>query len=153
MGWQRIMAVRSNSCVTGRRPRDNLAVRFRQRQRIGCRVRDTQPIRRLGHLWRYGLHGGTSVGTPWLAEEDMGQEEVPSLSICLSIYLKLTTNCGPLLRIKYIYFYKEVFHLFIEVRKSCLRVYNTSSSISNGIICHLSKLLIVVRYIFSFTSS
>ena len=28
-----------------------------------------------------------SVGTPWLLEEDVGQEEISSLSICLSIYL------------------------------------------------------------------
>ena len=37
--------------------------------------------------YAYGLQGGASVGTPWLSEEGMGEEEVPSLSICLSIYL------------------------------------------------------------------
>ena len=30
----------------------------------------------------------------------MGQEEVPSMSRCLSLYLKLTTNCVPLSRLK-----------------------------------------------------
>ena len=39
---------------------------------------------------RLGLRGGASVGTPWLTEEGMGQKEVPSLSICLSI--NLSTN-------------------------------------------------------------
>ena len=32
------------------------------------------------------LASSTSVGTPWLPEEDMGQEEVSYLSIYLSIY-------------------------------------------------------------------
>ena len=61
---------RSNRCVTGRRQRDNDAVRFKQRQRIGSQARDTQPIRGLGHL---------SGCKCWLSEEDMGQE-VPSFS-------------------------------------------------------------------------
>ena len=47
----------------------------------------TADQRRLWRLWQYGLQGGASADTPWLQEEDMGQEEVPSLSICLSIYL------------------------------------------------------------------
>ena len=46
------------------------------------------------------LARGSKRWHPCLPEEDMGQEEFPSLSICLSIYLKLTTNCVPLLRIK-----------------------------------------------------
>ena len=33
----------------------------------------------------HNLQGGANVGTPWLSEEDIGQEELPSLSICLSI--------------------------------------------------------------------
>ena len=38
---------------------------------------------------------------------------------------QLTTNCGLFSRIKWeIYFYKEVFRLFIEFRKSCMREYN-----------------------------
>ena len=36
---------------------------------------------------RLSLLGRASVGTPGLPEEDMGQEEVSSLSLCLSIYL------------------------------------------------------------------
>ena len=45
------------------------------------------PIRGVSDVWQYGLQEGASVGTPWLQEEDMEQEEVPSLSIFLSIYL------------------------------------------------------------------
>ena len=41
----------------------------------------------LGRLWRYGFQEGASFGTPWLQEEGMRQEEVPSLRICLSCYL------------------------------------------------------------------
>ena len=33
------------------------------------------------------LQGGASIGTTWLSEKGMRQEEVPSLSIYLSIYL------------------------------------------------------------------
>ena len=46
--------------------------------------------------------------------------------ISLHLSLKQTINCGPFSRIKWvIYFYKEVFRLFIEFHKSCMRVYNT----------------------------
>ena len=34
----------------------------------------------LGRLRRYGLQEGASVGTPWLQQEDMGQEVSPSIS-------------------------------------------------------------------------
>ena len=36
---------------------------------------------------RLGLQGGASSGTPWPQEEDIGQEDILYLSICLSIYL------------------------------------------------------------------
>ena len=63
----------------------------------------------LGHLWRYSLQGGASVGTPWLQEEDMGARR-SSLSEYISLHLSLKfTNCASLLTIKWeIYFYKEV---------------------------------------------
>ena len=71
---------------------ENHAVRFRQSEsRIEPRIRNQSEA--LGHLWLYGLQGGASNGTTWLQEEDMGQEEVPSLSICLSIYLLQQTVC------------------------------------------------------------
>ena len=73
---KRGIAVKSNRCVTGRRPRDNHAVSFRQRQRIESRARDKQPSTDV-----------RSSLTIRLAKKDMGQEEVRSLSICLSIYL------------------------------------------------------------------
>ena len=65
-GTQCARKVRLNRFVTGRKPRDNHVVRFRQRQRIGSRARDMQPIRGLGRLWRYSLHVVASVGTSWL---------------------------------------------------------------------------------------
>ena len=51
----------------------------------------------------------SDVGTPWLQEEDMGQEEVPSLSVCLSIYLSnLQQTCAPLEnKMREIYFIKK----------------------------------------------
>ena len=106
---------RFNRCVTGRRPRDNYAVRFRLgTENRESSLRHAAYQRRFGPLWRYGLQEGASVGTPWPQEEDMGQEVVPFLYMSLHLSLKLTTICGPLSRIKWeIYFYKEVFRSFI----------------------------------------
>ena len=71
------------TCVlTGRRPYDNHVVRFRQS--AGNRESGQ------GHAAEQrclGLKGGASVDTHWLPEKSMGQEEVPYLSICLSVYL------------------------------------------------------------------
>ena len=75
------MAVASNMCVTGKRPRDNHAVRFREVENQESSQGHAADQRHLG------LQRGASIGTPWLLEEGMGQEEVASLSICLSIYL------------------------------------------------------------------
>ena len=84
-------------------------------QRIGSRARDTQPIRGLGRLWRYGLHGGASVVTPWFPEEGMGKKKCPLRVYVSPSISQLTTNRGPLSRIKWkIYFYKEVFRSFID---------------------------------------
>ena len=59
------------------------------------------------------LQGGTSVGTPWLLEEDMGRRS--PLSDYISLHLSLlSTNRGPFSRIKWeIYFHKEMFRSFI----------------------------------------
>ena len=49
----------------------------------------------------------------------------------LHLFLKLTTNCEPLSRIKWeICLYKEVFCSFIEFRKSCLMGHTASSLFS-----------------------
>ena len=103
---------------------ENHAVRFRQSVQSESKIkpRICCQSEALGCPWWYGLRGG-GVGTPRFKKEDMGQEEVPSLSICLSISLKLTTNCVPLSRMKWeIYiFYKEVcFSSFDEVRSLSL---------------------------------
>ena len=113
-----VRVIRSNRCVTGRRPRDNYAVSFRQSQRIESRARDTQQIRGLGRLWRYSLHRGASVGTSLAPGRRYGTRRSPlSEYMSLRISLKLTTSCGTLSRIKWeIYFYKQV----CFVRSLCL---------------------------------
>ena len=71
-----IKALGYNRGVTGRRPRDeNRAVRFRGSAENRSRTRDTQPIRRLGRLWR----------KIW--------EEVLFLSICLYNWLIFIKKC------------------------------------------------------------
>ena len=98
-----IRAVGYNRCVTGRRLRDgNPTVRFRQSAEDRSRVRDTQPTR------------GVS--------DEIWEEEVLSLSICLSTRLSHTAETSTLSRIKcerYI-FIKKCVRSFIEVRKLCL---------------------------------
>ena len=78
----------------------NHEVNLRQSIQSELRVEPGRQLIRepLGRLWRYGLQVGASVGTHWLQKEHMGQEEVSSLSICLSIYL---SNSVPLSRIKW----------------------------------------------------
>ena len=109
------MVGRLSRCVTGRRPRDvrttltDLDSQSSENRELSQGYVANQ--RRLCHLWRYGLQRGASVGTPWLQDEDMGQEEVPSLSICLSIYLSNLQQAGCPFenKVREIYFYKEVF--------------------------------------------
>ena len=85
-----------------------------------------------GHLWRAC---GRVQALATTGSRKKIWEEVLSLSICLSIS-QLTSNCGPFSRMKReIYFYKEVFHLIIEVVNhlwlffACIsmRVYNIQS--------------------------
>ena len=100
--WQAVTFVLENRLMIVRRDRpveqvcnqkettwyENYAVSFRQSvQSESSRAGICSRSEALGRLWRYALQGGANVGIPWLQEEDMGQEEVPSLSICLSIYL------------------------------------------------------------------
>ena len=91
---------------------ENHAVRFRQSAQSESRVEPGIHSRSeaIGRLWRYGLQGGASVGTPWFQEEDMEQEEVPSQSMSLRIALKTYNKlCAPFEnKMREIYFYKEV---------------------------------------------
>ena len=82
---------------------------LRQSVQSGLGIRSRSEA--LGRFSQYDLQVGASVGTPWLQEEDMGQEEVLlSEYMSLHLSLKLTSNCVPLPRIKWeIYFYKEVY--------------------------------------------
>ena len=75
---------------------ENYAVRFRQnRVRIESRARDTQPIRGVSVVSDDTAYKGVQkLAPPWLQEIDMGQEEVPYLSICLSIYLSNSQQTG-----------------------------------------------------------
>ena len=96
-----IRALGSNRYVTGRRSRDeNPAVTFRQSAKNRSRARDTQP----------NLQGGASVGTP--GSWKIWEEEVLSLSICLSTHLSHTTETSTRSRIKcerYIFLKRSVF--------------------------------------------
>ena len=57
-------------------------------QRIDSLARDMQPIGGVRVVSNDSVCQGVQVLAPhWLQEEDIGQEEVPFLSICLSIYL------------------------------------------------------------------
>ena len=89
---------------------ENHAVSFRvhSESRVKPGIRSWSEA--LGHFWQYGLQGGANVGTPRLQEEDKGQEEVFSLSICLSIYLSnlQQTVCPFENKMRGRYFYKEV---------------------------------------------
>ena len=78
-------------------------VRFRQRQRIESQARDMQPIRGLGHLWRYGLQEGANIGS-WKKLWD----KKSLLWVYFSPSISQTNNSGLLSRIKWeIYFYNE----------------------------------------------
>ena len=96
--------------------------------RIEGRARDTQTIR--------GISGDTACkGVQALAPLAPGRKygtrrSLLSEYMSLHLFLKLTTNCGPLFenKMREIYFYKEkCFVSFIEFRKTCMRVYNISS--------------------------
>ena len=101
-GWQCVGAVRSNRCVTGRRPHDNYAVRFRQRQRIRSRARGTQLIRGVRSSLMTWLARGCKRWHPLAPRRRYGTRRSPlSEYISLHLSLKLRTNCGPLSRIKW----------------------------------------------------
>ena len=107
--WQCVGAVRSNRCVTGRRPRDNHALRFAQRQRIESRARDTLLIRGFRSSLTIRLARGYKRWHPLAPGRRYGTRRSPLLWVCLHQSLKVTTNCGPLSRIKWgIYFCKEM---------------------------------------------
>ena len=75
-------------------------------QSIESRARDTQPIRELVSSLTIRLARGCKHWTPWLQEEDMGQEEV---YVSPSISLTYNKVCSPFEnKIREIYFNKEV---------------------------------------------
>ena len=83
----------------------NMRSDLKRVQRIESLARDTQPIRGVSSSLMIRLVRGCKHWHPWLPEEGMGQEEVPSLSISLHIILKPTTNWVPLSKIRWeIYF-------------------------------------------------
>ena len=101
-----IRALRSNRCVTGRRPRDeNHAVRFGQSAENRSQALDTKPIRGVSdelareckrwHPLAPGRRCGKKKSSLWVYVS-------PSIS-------QITSNSGPLMRIKWeIYFHQEV---------------------------------------------
>ena len=96
-GWQRYRGSQVQQVSNWKETTwyENHTVRFRQSsQNRESSQGYAAGKRRLGRLWRYGFQRSASVGAPWPQEEDMGQEEVPSLSICLSIYLSNLQQTG-----------------------------------------------------------
>ena len=92
-----IRALRSNRRVTGRRPLDEKhAVRFRQKWENRSQASDTQPIRGVSDEIETGCKRLAPPGT-W---KKMWEEEVLSLSICLSTHISHTTETLTLSRIK-----------------------------------------------------
>ena len=110
-----------NRCVTGRRLRDeNDAVRFRQSAENRSRAWDTQPIRSVSDE----LARGCKRWHPLAPRRRYGKKK-SSFWVYVSLSIsQLTTNGGPLLRIKWgIYFYK-VFRSLIEFCSLCMWHYN-----------------------------
>ena len=97
---------------------ENHAVRFKQ-----SRVRDTQPIRGVRSSLTIQFARWCkrwSLLAPWRRFETRRSPLSEYMSLYLS--LKLTTNCGPLARIKWDVFYIYVFRSFIA--------YNTTQSVT-----------------------
>ena len=86
-------------------------------QRIENRARDTQPIRGIRLPLTIRLARRCKRWHPLAPGIRYGTRRRSPLSEYMSLHLslELTTNCGPLSRIKWeIYFYKEVFRSFID---------------------------------------
>ena len=118
-------------------------IRFRQRQRIESRARDTQPIRSVRSSLTIRLARGCK-NWQTLALVRIYRTRRNPLSEYMSVYLslKLRINCEPLLRIKWeIYFYKEVFRSFIEFRKSCLMA--IQHQLQRFLLCGVSSLILL----------
>ena len=91
-------ALRWNRSVMGRRPCDeNHAVRFRQSTDNRSRAMDTQPIRGISDKLARGC---LQALAPTGSRKKIWEEDVLSLSICLSIHLSYTTETSTLSRIK-----------------------------------------------------
>ena len=76
----------------------------------------------LGRLWRYGLQGGASVGTPCSRKKIWGKKSPLWVYVSPSISQTYNKLCAPFEnKMRAIYFYKEVcFVSLIEVRSLSL---------------------------------
>ena len=88
--------VRSNRCVTRRRPRDNHAVRFRQRAENRESSQGHAADQRVRSSLTIRLARGCKSCFPWLPEEYGTRRSPLSEYMSLHLSLKLTTNSEPL---------------------------------------------------------
>ena len=110
------MAVRYNRCLTGRRPRDNHVVRFGQ----SAENRES------------ACKGGEALAPPGSWKKIWDKKKSPLWVYVSPSISQLTTNCGPLLRIKWeIYFYIE--KCFVRSLNCVLSLwlYNNGTQTSN----------------------
>ena len=123
------MKVRQDGgCVTRRRPHDNHAVRFRQKAENRSRARNTQPVRGFKPFDDTACTGVQALAPPGSRKKILDKKKSPLWVYISPSISQLISNGGLLSRIKWeIYFYKEGFRSFIEVRKSGMRVYNKFS--------------------------
>ena len=75
---------------------ENHAVSFRVQSESRVKPGICSQSEVLGHLWQYGLQGGSSTGTPLAPGRKYGARRSP-----LYLSFKLTTNCVPPSRIKW----------------------------------------------------
>ena len=110
-GWQRVGAVRSNRCVTRRRPHDMRTMHsgLDRGQRIESRAWTRSRSEASWMSLKIRLARGCKRWHPLAPGRRYEARSPLSEYMSLHLFLKLTTNCGPLSRIKWeIYFYKEV---------------------------------------------
>ena len=137
------MAVRSNRCVTGRRPCDNYAVRFRQNRESGVKrgTRSWPEASRTSLMTR--LATGCKCWHRLAPGRRYGTRSSLSEYMSLHLSLKLTTNSGPLSRIKwYIFFIKKCsvrslsLIMFLVVHKDTTEILQHKAQLE---ICNPSK--------------
>ena len=107
---------------------ENHVVRFRQSGQSESRVEQGKRSRSeaLVLLWRYGMQGGASIGTPGSKNKIRGKKKSP-LYVYVSPSISQTYNrlCAPFEnKMREIYFYKKVYFVsFIEVRSLSLIIF------------------------------